>query len=305
MRGSRLGKAAFIFFTAGLAILVIGASALAAPGGTGPNDPLMIPTGSSSIAPGTTLWFYFDYAVDNMGGGFGRGSAPRLNGPSAQVKVAVDANGAPGLALAIYTPDQASAWVNDPTTAPVGRGTPYTDTSNDLVTHDLYWAGAFNASGRYLIAVSNSASVPVAFEMTVSGDWVTLYPPVIPSPTPTLPVPFTVTPVPTGTIQGKIVFETATGGDIYTVNGDGSQLTRVSRGIDPSWSPDGKKIFFARWDNADPGIYTANSDGSNEQLVFGTRKPRKISTTGFLWATWCRKSRTCISPWPSVAMDFS
>lgn len=114
----------------------------------------------------------------------------------------------------------------------------------------------------------------ISFTMTVTGESVTLYPTPVLTPTPALEIPVTVTPVPTGTLQGKIVFETATGGDIYTVNGDGSNLTRVSRGIDPSWSPDGKQITFTRWDNTGAGVYVANADGSNERLVFGTSKAR-------------------------------
>jgi TolB protein len=86
-----------------------------------------------------------------------------------------------------------------------------------------------------------------------------------------------VTPVPNGTVQGKFVFETATGGAIYTVNGDGSNLALVSHGIDPAWSPDGKQITFARWDNTAPGLYIANADGSHEQIIYTSpriRSPR-------------------------------
>ena len=187
--------------------------------------------------------------------------------------------------MAIYTPAQGKDWLNDPSIDPVGLGTPYYDTTYDTqsVAHDLYWAGGFNTSGRYLIAITNSKSVPVIFRLTITGDTVTLYPEPTPIPSPTLMVPITVTPVPTTTIQGKILFQTSLGGDIYTVNGDGSNpkgtfsLTRVSYGIDPAWSPDGKQITFARWDNTAPGVYIANADGSNAQLVFST--PRVPATS--------------------------
>ena len=55
--------------------------------------------------------------------------------------------------------------------------------------------------------------------MTATGDAVTLYPAAIATPSSTLYVPITVTPALNTTIQGKIVFETATGGEIYTVIG--------------------------------------------------------------------------------------
>ena len=260
-----------------LTVVIAAPSLLAsAPTGAGPNDPLMVPTGSQTIAPNSTLWFYFDYVPHNTssaGFGFrgGRGATP----PTA--RVALDANGVGGIEFAIYTPDQATQWMSDPSVTPVGRGTPYYDTSSDLIAHDRYWAGGFNIPGRYFIVVTNANSKAVPFQLTVTGDTVTLYPPAAPVPSPTLFVPITVTPVPTSTVQGRFVFETATGGAIYTVNGDGSNLTMVSHGIDPSWSPEGKQITFARWDNAAPGLYIANADGSHEQILYTSpriRSPR-------------------------------
>lgn len=242
-----------------VASVVVSQAWAGAPTGTSPNDPLMIPTGSQTIAPSTTLWFYFDYATD-------RGQS--------KANVALDDNGAAGMQLAVYTSAGVAAWLQDPATEPAGMGTPYRDTETDAVVHDLYWSGGSKISDRFYLAVTNTSSLPVSFLLSVTGYTVALYPPVPPTPTPTLPVPFTVTPAPVGTIQGKVLFETGTGGAIFTVNGDGSNLTLVSHGIDPSWSPDGNKITFARWDNVFPGVYTANADGSNEQLVFGAPRVR-------------------------------
>ncbi|MDE3088104.1 MAG: PD40 domain-containing protein [Chloroflexota bacterium] len=252
-----------------IAVFVAPSILASAPTGAGPNDPLMVPTSWQTIAPNTTLWFYFDYVPDRS-----RSGAISIQ---SRANVAVDANGVGGIQLSIYTPDQANAWLSDSTTAPIGRGTPFYDTAYGTLVHDLYWSGAFNLSGRYLIAIANNNSVAVQLHLSVTGDSVSLYPAPSVSPTPTLFVPITVTPVPTATIQGKLVFETATGGWIYTVNGDGSNLARVSHGIDPSWSPDGKQITFARWDNTAPGLYIANADGSNEQILFTSpriRSPR-------------------------------
>ena len=271
-----------------IALSVVSSVIAAGPTGANPNDPLTVPTSSQTIAPNITLWFYFDYAVDHSGGmpgGFGAppagfgggppmGAMPSNSKSQAKTQVTVDANGAQALQFAIYTPDQAKAWVSDSSTPPVGRGTPYRNTSSGEITHDLYWDGAFNSSGRYLIAVTNNSSTSISFRMTVTGEAVTLYPAATATPTATLDLPITVTPVPTTTIQGKILFERATGDDIYSVNGDGTNLTRVSRGIDPSWSPDGKQITFARWDNGAPGIYIANADGSNERIIYTTPRVR-------------------------------
>ena len=50
-------------------------------------------------------------------------------------------------------------------------------------------------------------------------------------------------------------------GDIYVINADGSNLTRLTKdgGEEPCWSPDGKKIAFVR----KGAIYIMNADGSN------------------------------------------
>ncbi|MFB0535290.1 MAG: SH3 domain-containing protein [Anaerolineae bacterium] len=75
-------------------------------------------------------------------------------------------------------------------------------------------------------------------------------------------------PTPTPQLTGKLVFQVCNGCDIYVINADGSGLRRLTDGMDPAWSPDGKKVAFARW--RDPrGIYVIDEDGSNETLLFG------------------------------------
>jgi TolB protein len=74
-------------------------------------------------------------------------------------------------------------------------------------------------------------------------------------------------------LEGRFVFQVASGGDIYTVNGDGSDLTRLTAGMDPDWSPDGSQVVFSRW--SEPwGIYTINADGSGERLLFSSNVAR-------------------------------
>lgn len=100
--------------------------------------------------------------------------------------------------------------------------------------------------------------------------------PVTPTPTaePTeIPRPLAPTPTPTPALRGRFVFQVASGGDIYTVNADGSALTRLTRGMDPSWSPDGTQVAFSRW-TTPWGIYTVNADGSNERVLFSSEVAR-------------------------------
>ena len=65
------------------------------------------------------------------------------------------------------------------------------------------------------------------------------------------------------TVIGPIVFASNRDGypfQIYAMNADGSNPIRLTNaGLDPSWSPDGRKIAFTR----DGSIYVMNADGSN------------------------------------------
>jgi hypothetical protein len=258
-----------------IATVAVSSVTAGTPTGGSPNDPLMVPTDWTNIASGKMVWYYFDYATDSGGGVGGPGGPGRPGSTNrSKVDVVLDANGVSGLAFAIYTPVQATDWLRDQTTSPVGRGTPYRNTSSGDITHDLYWSGAFNSTGRYFVAVTNSTASQISFRLTITGETVTLYPIVVPTPTPTIAVPFTAKVAPTGTIQGKIVFQTSTGGAIYTVNGDGTNLTLLTNGLDPSWSSDGKQVTFARWGGAYAGLYVSNADGSKEQLVYGAQRVR-------------------------------
>ncbi|MCL4396102.1 MAG: hypothetical protein M1482_15095 [Chloroflexi bacterium] len=293
-----------------LAFLVITTVLADGPTGLGPGDPFMVPAGEQVIAPNTTLWFYFDYQVEyptssassgeastpvaqaptGRGGrdGFGGGALPSAVTGSI-VDITVDASGNKGIQFGVYTPGQAATWFNDPSVKPVGRGTPYRDTVYNIITHDLFWSGRFNAPGRYFVAVSNLTTSTASFQMTVQGDTAYVSPVPTITPTPTIYVPLTLTVVPTATIQGKVLFETATGGAIYTVNGDGSNLAFITHGIDPSWSPDGKQITFARWDNTNPGLFISNADGSDLKALIGYPRIR--------WPRWSPDGKYIAFSW--------
>jgi Tol biopolymer transport system component len=74
-------------------------------------------------------------------------------------------------------------------------------------------------------------------------------------------------------LAGKITFETRTGGDIYMVNADGSGLRRVTTGLDPTFSPDGARLAYARWD-APHGIFVFDLSTGQEQRVASANRPR-------------------------------
>jgi len=74
-------------------------------------------------------------------------------------------------------------------------------------------------------------------------------------------------------LKGTIVFQTASGGPIYAVNADGTNLHYLTTGIDPALSPDGRQVAFARWDTSQNGalgeVRVINTDGSGERIVLG------------------------------------
>ena len=111
-----------------------------------------------------------------------------------------------------------------------------------------------------------------------------------PTPEPTETPEPTVTPVPTAKAQaakpkptatpefrGKLVFQTTTGSDFYTIHADGTGLRRITDGVDPVWSPDGTRIAFTRW-REPRGVWVINADGSEEWRVFDWSETR--------WPSW-------------------
>jgi Tol biopolymer transport system component len=54
---------------------------------------------------------------------------------------------------------------------------------------------------------------------------------------------------------GTIVFQASSGGTIYAVNADGSNLRPLTTGMDPALSPDGQWVAFTRWVDTQNGAF--------------------------------------------------
>jgi dipeptidyl aminopeptidase/acylaminoacyl peptidase len=88
-------------------------------------------------------------------------------------------------------------------------------------------------------------------------------------------------PAPSPSPQGTIVFQTASGGPIYAVNPDGTNLRYLTTGLDPVLSPDGRQLVFARWETSQDGalgsLWLINIDGTGERVIhenlFNPRAP--------------------------------
>ena len=121
-------------------------------------------------------------------------------------------------------------------------------------------------------AVPTNTPTPTAIPPTSTPTATPLPPTITPTATATSR-PLPPTPTPTPAVQGRFVFQVASGGDIYTVNADGTGLAHLTQGMDPSWSADGSQVAFSRW-TTPWGIYAINGDGSNERLIFSSNVAR-------------------------------
>ncbi len=70
---------------------------------------------------------------------------------------------------------------------------------------------------------------------------------------------------------GVIVFQTTSGGPIYAINPNGSNLRYLTTGLDPVLSPDGQQVVFNRWetnrDGALGNVWLINIDGTDEHVI--------------------------------------
>lgn len=156
--------------------------------------------------------------------------------------------------------------------------------------------------------VSTSTPVSTTIPPTATPTSTALPPTSTPTATATArPLPLAPTEMPE--LEGRFVFQVASGGDIYTVKADGSDLTRLTYGMDPSWSPDGRQIAFSRW-TTPWGIYTVSRDGSNERLVFSSNVARSPvwspdgSQIAFFFETegWTAPWRECIEGYGCITI---
>lgn len=233
---------------AGLLALFVGVwtNSASAANGSGPNDALLPIGETQTVPPHSAQWYYFD-----------------VGGKKGAVTATLDAASADGLRLEMYTPEQIAFWERGDSLKSVGAARPQP-------THTLGWNGVFNQAGRYYAVVRNDTDAPIDVKVAVLGDAVTT----LVAPTPTRRPDPLVTTTPLGEpISGKIVFADSSGGNIYTVNGDGTNLQRVTFGLDPVWNHAGTQIAFAR-QGPIAGVYVINADGSNERLLYQTQEPR-------------------------------
>lgn len=244
----------------GLMFLMVAATKAADASGPGnasaPNGQIQ------TVAAHSALWYSFDVGADNK---FQKGR----HGPNqtAQVTATLDTSSenASGLRFDLYTPGEITAWTNGEELKAIGAG-------SAMQNHTLGWVGKFDAAGTYYAVVYNDTDAPIDVSVSVTGDSLTTTQPTA-APNPTGSVAIAPASA-TQSITGKLAFVDSAGGNLYSVNGDGTDLKQIATGvIDPQWSHDGTKIAFAR-QGTTPGIYVINADGSNVQLLYQTNEAR-------------------------------
>ncbi len=73
---------------------------------------------------------------------------------------------------------------------------------------------------------------------------------------------------PTSGLSGKLVFQTRSGGPIMVYDLATGSSRRLTTGMDPAISPDGKTVAFIRDGGGDSGLYLIGIDGQNERRIF-------------------------------------
>lgn len=249
--------------TSGVLLVVVAllASALAVrpaqAAGSGPDD-AMVPSGEwQPIYDGDEHWYAFQYAGD---------------GSRVDIELGVEPHG--GASFAVWTPDETRRWALGLEVDPVGRGG-----EDPAAPGRRIWSGSFTSPGTYYVVVEDTSSQPGTsyYQLHVSGDGVSLStssPAAEATPEPAKPKPRKTT---SSEPAGKLVFQTSLGGDIYTVNVDGTGLQHITDGMDPVWSPDGDQIAFTRW-REPRGVWVAKADGSGDWRVFDWAEAR--------WPSW-------------------
>jgi dipeptidyl aminopeptidase/acylaminoacyl peptidase len=150
-----------------------------------------------------------------------------------------------------------------------GPGTTYTIV-DVLHSGDTGTATGRDTTGAWLqVKMTNGGAGWVYGEyVTLSGDASVL--PVVQATAPAAAPASRAAPASVG---NTIVFQTSSGGAIYAMNANGSNLRYLTTGMDPAISPNGRLVAFTRWSGSSTGVlgdlWVIGIDGSGERKVLG------------------------------------
>lgn len=262
---------AFLKLSLALVLIAIptasAANAVGTAGGAWGVDEALAPIGDwHQLDAGQEQWYAFDYAGD---------------GSQIQMRLEVTPQGSAG--FVVWTPEEIQGWAIGKHVTPIGSGS-----ADPLSAGNLIWSGSFTTAGTYYVVVGHSGnSVGTShYRLSVEGDGISTAVPAqadIPASTVT-PTSESTSSQPRSTLtselSGTLVFQTTYGGPFYTIDADGSELRRITNGIDPVWSPDGGQIAFVRWEEP-RGVWVIDVDAvgpaGSEYRVFDWSETRHPS----------------------------
>jgi dipeptidyl aminopeptidase/acylaminoacyl peptidase len=236
--------------------------------GTGPDDAQALPNDWQPLEKGDEVWYGFFYDGDGSEIRIRMEAVPLEGGDPPQ-----------GVNFQVWTPEEARRWRAGSEVEPIGRGS-----KDPAAPGALLWKGAFNDKGTYYVVVESTGSQPgtTYYDLAVSGSGVSTSAPA-PGTRQTSPADEAV-PVRAAApakASGKLAFQTGIGGEIYSINADGSALTRITTGMDPTWAPGDSGyaglIAFNRWEEP-RGVWVVDTNNGNEWRVFDWSQPR--------WTSW-------------------
>lgn len=134
--------------------------------------PMPTPVPSSPQAPLPAIGRLFA-----IGSGETHWYAFRDEGDDGTIEISAENSPDHCITFALWTPEQLSLWQRNLPFTPVGQGT-----ANETLRADLYWTGSFVKSGIYYVVVEHNAAAagPCTYQLRITGDDVSLAPPVLP-----------------------------------------------------------------------------------------------------------------------------
>lgn len=231
--------------------IVLPGSVLAA--GTDPHEATELTDSWQTVGGDVEHWYAFAY-----------------DGTGSPIEVRLETVPQDSLDVTIWTPREIRNWELGLESDPVGYGSQAVDAPGTLT-----WNGEFSIAGVYYVMVERTVDQPGKsyYLLGVSGEGVSSSQSsqsVAGTPD---AAPARTTPTSLPDLSGTILFQTSLGGPFYTIQADGTNLQRITTGMDPVFSPGGQQIAFVRWEEP-RGVWVVNADGSGERRVFDWTETR-------------------------------
>lgn len=136
-----------------LSLTLVGPAVAAGPGGTGPDDAMVVTDEWMPVSLGEKHWFAFNFDYDK-------------EATDQMIQVTLYAKPKNGATFSVFTPAEAEHWRKTGEYVAIGAGS-----ENEFAKGQLSWAGTFKSSGTYYVVVEHSTLVksPTDCKLEVTG----------------------------------------------------------------------------------------------------------------------------------------